>query len=192
MKASGSNGALQALRGRQKVAKSLIPTEAPPKPLRSPFENPSKQHAYLTPPTPARDAGRLRRWSRQPRSRSGLPKQPLTPRPGPCRLQIGDAGDAFRKFRNVPVPEGHVRIAQRFNAGNNASEHQVPKGRLNPGIEPIPAAVPSGPEPQPAASPTLKRWAILARPSGTRACWRPVVSAKGIGATADSKNPVLT
>ena len=36
------------------------------------------------------------------------------------------------------VPEGHVRIAQRFNAGNSATERQVPKGRLNPGASAVP------------------------------------------------------
>ena len=60
------------------------------------------------------------------------------------------------------VPEGHARIARRFNAGNIATEHQVLKGRLNSEAGFHQSAVPSGLELRRVPLPTLKRWASRA------------------------------
>ena len=66
-----------------------------------------------------------------------------------------------------PVPEGHARIARRFNAGNGGTEPRVPKGRLNLGAGFAQSAVPSGLDPWCGSLPTLKRWAIVKCPFGT-------------------------
>ena len=66
------------------------------------------------------------------------------------------------------VPEGHLRIARRFNAGDSGSDHKVPKGRLNASTilgSPIqPSLRDSGRRPP---FPALKRRAIFKCPSGT-------------------------
>ena len=82
------------------------------------------------------------------------------------------------------VPEGHLRLAQRFNAGKSATKRQVPKGRLNSGARAVPTAVPSGLRPQRTLFPALKRWASLRCPSGTRPRWKPSEFAKGIASSS--------
>src|SRR5271157_2958377 len=53
-------------------------------------------------------------------------------------MRLGSAKDgakrnAFRTFKRAFVPEGHPKIAQRFNAGTGQfCVAPVPKGRLNP------------------------------------------------------------
>ena len=65
------------------------------------------------------------------------------------------------------VPEGQMKIAQRFNAGLHATPAKVPKGRLN-GHPPAPSfGRPFGTRIRPTTFPALKRWAIVRCPSGT-------------------------
>ncbi len=54
------------------------------------------------------------------------------------------SSNAFRKFDGVPVPEGHLKIAQRFSVGFEAAQGQVPKGRLKLMAFSLASAVPSG------------------------------------------------
>ena len=67
------------------------------------------------------------------------------------------------------VPEGQTRIAQRFSVGSVTKRAQVPKGRLMGAGQESNSAVPSGLGSRGIISPTLKRWAILRHPCGTRA-----------------------
>src|SRR5258706_5942345 len=64
-----------------------------------------------------------------------------------------------------PVPEGHLRIAQRFSVGFNGKTALVPKGRLK--VSKL-YSRPFGTHTARLSTPTLKRWAILRCPSGTR------------------------
>ena len=65
------------------------------------------------------------------------------------------------------VPKGHVRIAQRFNAGMAGKRSRVPKERLNCGARGLGFSRPFGTYAHRAAIPALKRRAILRCPSGT-------------------------
>ena len=69
----------------------------------------------------------------------------------------GKADDALSR-RDITT------IAQRFNVGIIAEESRVPKGRLHTGT----STVPSGRFDRTRSYPTLKRWAILGCPFGTR------------------------
>jgi hypothetical protein len=69
------------------------------------------------------------------------------------------------RIRISDVPEGHLKIARRFNAGMAPIASQVPKGRLKP-INHF--SRPFGTLDLPATYPALKRRAILECPSGTR------------------------
>ena len=61
-----------------------------------------------------------------------------------------------------------MRIARRFNAGNDAPEDPVLKGRLKSCVEASgDSSVPSGLVPVGSCHPALKRRAIVACPSGT-------------------------
>ena len=61
-----------------------------------------------------------------------------------------------------------VKIARRFNAGNDGPEGSVPKGRLKSCVEASgDSSVPSGLVPVGSCHPALKRRAIVACPSGT-------------------------
>jgi hypothetical protein len=66
------------------------------------------------------------------------------------------------------VPEGLVRIAQRFNAGVADERRRVPKGRLNDGGRGLPFSRPYGTYSLGTAFPALKRRAIVGSPSGTK------------------------
>src|ERR1041385_5826386 len=63
------------------------------------------------------------------------------------------------------VPEGHAKIAQRFNVGTPVHRAPVPKGRPK-GLST--SVVPSGLNHFRTLIPRLKPWAIFACPSGTR------------------------
>src|ERR1035438_10437010 len=63
----------------------------------------------------------------------------------------------------APVPEGQMRIAQRFNAGCARELGLVPKGRLRRPFSAVPSGLSSS-----TTIPALKRWAILNHPSGTK------------------------
>jgi hypothetical protein len=63
------------------------------------------------------------------------------------------------------VPEGHLKIARRFNAGMASRASQVPKGRLN-SINHF--SRPFGNSDGVAGYPALKRRAILECPYGIR------------------------
>ena len=65
-----------------------------------------------------------------------------------------------------PVPEGQPKTAQRFSVGSaSPGEHKSRRdGRAKPGF----SAVPSGLVSFRRLYPTLKRWAIIGRPFGTR------------------------
>ena len=60
----------------------------------------------------------------------------------------------------MDVPEGHMKIAQRLNAGMPATPGQVPKGRLKDGAEGYPFSRPFGTRILSTAIPALKRRAI--------------------------------
>ena len=100
---------------------------------------------------------------------------------------VQDAGETFNamaSFVNLvgcicpgcgavaEVPEGHPKIAQRFNVGTGARERTgpVPKGRPSRASKRVScqsSTVPSGQDPLLNLVPTLKRWAILRCPFGT-------------------------
>src|SRR3989442_1787581 len=63
-------------------------------------------------------------------------------------------------IREIDVPEGHTRIAQRFNAGMRATPGQVPKGRLKDGPDGHPFNRPFGTRMLSTTVPALKRRAI--------------------------------
>ena len=83
----------------------------------------------------------------------------------PCPVAQVSQPDATRI--SFFIPEGCLIIAQRFNVGCRAQSCFSPEGTAE--IARIPSAVPSGLRPLPALVPTLKRWAIVACPSGTEA-----------------------
>jgi len=61
----------------------------------------------------------------------------------------------------IDVPEGQMRIAQRFNAGMDATPGKVPKGRLKDGNDRVTFGRPCGTRIQSTAIPALKRRAII-------------------------------
>ncbi len=65
------------------------------------------------------------------------------------------------------VPKGHLRIAQRFNAGVVGELPRVPKGRLSDVTRMQSFSRPFGTRAIEAVFPALKHRAILARPFGT-------------------------
>ena len=65
------------------------------------------------------------------------------------------------------VPEGQATIAQRFSVGLADIAKKVPKGRLNPNSI---SAVPAGLARPDVGLPTLKCWAIVRSPFGTKDC----------------------
>jgi hypothetical protein len=65
------------------------------------------------------------------------------------------------------VPEGLVKIAQRFNAGIVGERHRVPKGRLINGPRLLQFNRPFGTYALGTTFPALKRRAIVGSPSGT-------------------------
>ncbi len=77
------------------------------------------------------------------------------------------------------IPEGCLIIAQRFNVGCRAQSRLSPEGTAE--IAQIPSAVPSGLILRTSLVPTLKRWAIVACPSGT-----------GALRTSPRRSPVIT
>jgi hypothetical protein len=78
-------------------------------------------------------------------------------------------GEEVRLAFEIFVPEGRLRIAQRFNAGDH-----VPGGRSPEGAADTPLRLhtrvdfsrPFGTWAATLAFPTLKRWAIISHPSG--------------------------
>src|SRR5437899_12986604 len=62
----------------------------------------------------------------------------------------------------MDVPEGQMKIAQRFNAGTSARPEQVPKGRLKDSVNLYRFNRPFGTEILRTSFPALKRRAILA------------------------------
>ena len=80
------------------------------------------------------------------------------------------APTAFRRSGGrgqVAVPEGHARIAQRFNAGKGVPGESSPEGTVEWAERAVELSRPFGTNPRGHAHPALKRWAILACPSGT-------------------------
>jgi len=71
------------------------------------------------------------------------------------------------KLRRTNVPQGLLKIAQRFNAGTQAPRETVPKGRLKDKTDGLGSTVPTGLEIPRIKTPALKRRAILSRPFGT-------------------------
>src|SRR5258706_12487944 len=67
-----------------------------------------------------------------------------------------------------PVPEGQLRIAQRFSVGFDRRAASSPEGTAE--RQWSRSAVPSGLIVDLPLDPTLKRWAIFRCPSGTRRC----------------------
>ena len=63
-------------------------------------------------------------------------------------------------MQEMDVPEGHMKIAQRFNAGMRATPGQVPKGRLKDGADGYPFNRPFGTRTPSTTIPALKRRAI--------------------------------
>src|ERR1041385_554540 len=61
----------------------------------------------------------------------------------------------------MDVPEGQMKIAQRFNAGMHATPEQVPKGRLKDGNDRFRLGRPCGTRFQSTTIPALKRRAII-------------------------------
>jgi len=61
----------------------------------------------------------------------------------------------------MDVPEGQMKIAQRFNAGMYASPDKVPKGRLKDGNDRFTFGRPFGTRIQSTTIPALKRRAII-------------------------------
>src|SRR2546428_8637312 len=61
----------------------------------------------------------------------------------------------------MDVPEGQMKIAQRFNAGMYATPGKVPKGRLKEGNDRFTFSRPFGTRIQPTTIPALKRRAII-------------------------------
>src|SRR6266496_4495165 len=61
----------------------------------------------------------------------------------------------------MDVPEGQMKIAQRFNAGMYVTPDKVPKGRLKHGNDRITFGRPFGTRIQSTTIPALKRRAIL-------------------------------
>ena len=61
----------------------------------------------------------------------------------------------------MDVPEGQMKIAQRFNAGTDATPGKVPKGRLKDGDDRSTFSRPFGTRIQSTAIPALKRRAII-------------------------------
>ena len=61
------------------------------------------------------------------------------------------------------VPEGQMKIAQRFNAGMYATPEQVPRGRLKDGATRYTFSRPFGTQIHPTSFPALKRRATLIR-----------------------------
>ena len=59
------------------------------------------------------------------------------------------------------VPEGQMKIAQRFNAGAHATRARVPKGRLNGHPSALCFSRPCGTRIGPTTFPALKRRAII-------------------------------
>ena len=81
-------------------------------------------------------------------------------------------GFPTRKSSKGRVPEGHARIAQRFNVGTSAGSSLNPEGTadtfgwdLAAGAD---SPVPSGLIPASVPTLKLKRWAILTHPSGMK------------------------
>ena len=79
------------------------------------------------------------------------------------------------KRQQDAVPEGHLIIARRFNAGKNQGMAQVPKGRLN-GLRVAcedgchqRISRPFGTKTSANSNPALKRRALIGCPSGTSA-----------------------
>ena len=68
------------------------------------------------------------------------------------------------------VPEGHLRIAQRFSVGFGGRWDQPsPEGAADPTL----LNRPSGTYPFGCGDPTLKHWAIVTHPSGTHLIQSP-------------------
>src|SRR5437763_16396176 len=67
----------------------------------------------------------------------------------------------LRTIQVMDVPEGHLKIAQRFNAGMYATPEQVPRGRLKDGADRDPFSRPFGTRSLSTAIPALKRRAII-------------------------------
>ena len=61
----------------------------------------------------------------------------------------------------MEVPEGPMKIAQRFNAGRRSAPGQVPKGRLKNCPNGHPFSRPFGTQIRPIRFPALKRRAII-------------------------------
>src|ERR1041385_224433 len=91
---------------------------------------------------------------------------PRTPSPEEEREKNG-----IRMYRRF-IPEGHAKIAQRFNVGTSVQSARVPKGRLK---TPSMSVVPSGLNHLGTLIPRLKPWAIFACPYGTKKFIRIVV-----------------
>ena len=68
--------------------------------------------------------------------------------------------------RDACVPEGHLKIAQRFSVGLARITCQVPKGRLNR-LFAVQPSLRDWRSPT-TGYPTLKRWAIINHPSGMK------------------------
>jgi hypothetical protein len=80
----------------------------------------------------------------------------------PGKLTIVSLGNL-----RLAVPEGRVRIAQRFNAGMGDEGCRVPKGRLTNSARVLPFIRPFGTYAIGTAFPALKRRVIVRSPSGT-------------------------
>src|SRR5213593_4758511 len=61
----------------------------------------------------------------------------------------------------MDIPEGQMKIAQRFNAGMDATSDKVPKGRLKDGNDRFTFGRPFGTRIQSTTIPALKRRAII-------------------------------
>src|SRR2546425_6317349 len=89
--------------------------------------------------------------------------------------------NAFRRLDQALVPQGCLRIAQRFSVGEMMPREPSPEGTAEFDSCPAPISRPFGTCARFVTDPTLKRWAILVCPSGTAPCNRSSKFPKRIG-----------
>jgi hypothetical protein len=96
----------------------------------------------------------------------GTPSSPLS-----IILQRVGTKTSIATRISFSIPEGCMRIAQRFSVGIEGRSWKVPKGRLRNATRIQPSLRDS--ESIYPVYPTLKRWAIVECPSGTSECEAP-------------------
>src|SRR5262249_35152675 len=98
-------------------------------------------------------------------SSSALARQ--QPKPATTTNKAKATLGSLREFCLPAVPKGHLKIAQRFSVGEHPSCKPSPEGRAAP-KETTGVSRPCGPPAAAVLIPTLKRWATVACPFGTR------------------------